>query len=306
MASRGKHNLQTLLRADSFGDAVFKLVTGAFALGAVAIFAYIVVLLTDKAMPALRAFGIHFLVSQRWDPPGQVFGALPYLVGTLVSSLLGLLVAIPIAIGTAIALAILLPRALATPLGIVIELLAAVPSILFGVWGFAVVAPFVHSLAPTQTFGPSLLAAGLVLAAMVLPIITAVSRDMILAVPQAQRDAALALGATPWEVTWKVVLPYARPGILAAIILGFGRAIGETMAVIMVIGNQPRLPHSLFDPGATMSSVIAQEFGDPSGPLHAASLVELGLLLLVFSLVVNLVARFIVTRLGKRLGVDRL
>ncbi|HLF16091.1 MAG TPA: phosphate ABC transporter permease subunit PstC [Candidatus Thermoplasmatota archaeon] len=307
MARRGPLSVATgWLRADSPADALFKLVTGAFALGVVALFALIVVVLADKAWPAFRAFGPGFLVSDAWDPPGQRFGAAPYLVGTFSSSLLGLAFAVPVALGTAVALAILLPRWVAAPLGIVVELLAAVPSIVFGVWGAALVAPFVADLSGGSSFGPSLLAAGFVLAVMVLPIIAAVSRDMVLAVPQSQRDAALALGATPWEVTWKVVLPYARPGILAAVILGFGRAVGETMAVVMVIGNQAAFPHSVFDPAATMSSVIVNEFGDPSGPLHYSSLVSLGLILLVCSLAFNLGARGVVHRLGRRLGVDRL
>lgn len=297
--------LRRRLGADSAGDVVFVLLTGACALGLVLLFADVVVVLGQRAWPAIQAFGVGFLTGRSWNPPGQAFGALPYILGTLMTSVLALAVAVPVAIGTAVALAILLPRTLAGPMGVLVELLAAVPSIIFGVWGFAVVVPFVRRLGGwlgQDTFGLSILAAGLVLAVMVLPIITAVSRDMVLAVPRQQRDAALALGATPWEVTWKVVLPHARPGIVAAVILGFGRAIGETMAVIMVIGNQPVLPDSVFAPGSTMASVIANEFGDPSGPLHGAALVELGLILLLSSLVLNLLARLIVKRLTRKLG----
>lgn len=296
--------LRRELGADSPGDVAFLALTATFALGLVAIFAYLLFVLGDRAWPAIREFGLGFLTSTAWDPPGQVFGALTYITGTLLSSLVALVVAVPIALGTAVALAILLPRSLAAPLGVLVELLAAVPSIVFGVWGLAVVAPFVRDLADLfgqETFGPSVLAAGFVLAAMVLPIITAISRDMILAVPQHQRDAALALGSTPWEVTWRVVLPNARPGIVAAIILGFGRAIGETMAVIMVIGNQVQVPTDIFEPASSMASVIANEFGDPSGPLHGAALVELGLLLLLTSLLLNLAARGIVRRLTRRM-----
>ncbi len=297
--------LRRKLGASSPGDMAFLLLTGACAVGLVALFAGVVLVLGQRAWPAIQAFGPGFLTGRSWNPSGQEFGALPYVVGTLATSAIAIAVAVPVAIGTAVALSILLPRFVAGPLGVLVELLAAVPSIIFGLWGFAVVAPFVRDLGRMlgqDTFGFSVLAAGLVLAVMVLPIITAVSRDMILAVPRHQRDAALALGATPWEVTWKVVLPNARPGIVAAVILGFGRAIGETMAVIMVVGNQPLLPKGVFDPGATMASVIANEFGDPSGELHGAALVELGLILLVASLLLNLLARRIVKRLSRRMG----
>jgi phosphate transport system permease protein len=298
-------SLRRSLGADSPGDLVFLAVAAAFAAALVALFADLVWILGSNAWPAIRAFGAGFLTSTRWDPPGQHFGALVYVAGTLASSLLAVAIALPVAVGTAVALAILLPRALAAPLGVLVELLAAVPSIVFGVWGLAVVAPFVRRLGESlgqDTFGPSVLAAGLVLAAMILPIVTAVSRDMILAVPRHQRDAALALGATPWEVTWKVILPNARPGIVAATILGFGRAIGETMAIILVMGNQPLLPRSLFGPGASMASVIASEFGDPSGPLHKAALFEIGLILLVSGLLINLAARGVVRRLSRRVA----
>ena len=297
-----------LLRAESGGDAAFKAVTGAFALALVALFLDLLWVLAHGAWPAVRAFGIRFLWSTDWNPIVGHYGAAPFVVGTLASAFLGLLFAVPVAVGTAVALAMLLPRPLSATLGAIVELLAAVPSIIFGVWGFAVLLPFVHRLSGGRSPGPSLLAGGLVLAAMVLPIITVVSRDMIRAVPQSQRDAALALGATPWEVTWKVVLPYARPGMLAGVILAFGRAVGETMAVIMVIGNQNVIPHSLFDAAATMSATIANNFGETtaSEPILRAALVELGLILLLVSLALNLLAKGIVKRLGRRLGVDRL
>lgn len=294
----------TLLRRLARGspsDAVFRFVTGGFA--AVLLFALVFVVLTlmQRAWPAIVEFGPSFLWSRSWDPPNQSFGAGPYLYGTLVSSLLALAIAIPIAVGTAVALTELLPRALATPLGFLVELLAAVPSIVYGIWGFVFIVPRIRDLAPDQTFGPSLLAAGIVLAIMMLPIVTAVTRDMLLAVPRHQRDAALALGATRWEVTSRVVVPHARAGILAAAILGLGRAVGETMAVIMVIGNQPIFPTSLYEPGSTMASVIANEFGDPSGPLHSAALVELGLVLLALSLILNLAARLVVRLVTRRM-----
>jgi phosphate transport system permease protein len=284
------------------GDALFSALTGTFALVLVGAFAFVLLLLGERALPAVRAFGPGFLWSQQWNPDGQSFGALAYIYGTVASSLIALAVAVPVSVGTALALVTLLPRRVADGLGVVVELLAAVPSIVLGVWGLAVVAPFVKDLSGGQSFGPSLLAAGLVLAVMVLPIITAVTRDLLRAVPAAQTEAALALGATRWEVAWRVILPHARSGILAAVILGLGRATGETMAVIMVIGNQPVLHLDLFKPAATMASVIANEFGDPSGPLHTAALVELGLLMLGISLGLNLLARLIVRRLGRRMG----
>lgn len=304
MAAARLTSLRRTLGADSPGDVLFLAVTATFAVGMVGLFGYLVFILAEQSWPAIREYGLGFLTSRTWDPVGNDFGALAFLVGTVLSSLVALAVAVPIAIGTAVALAILLPRRVAAPLGVLVELLAAVPSIIFGVWGLAVVVPFVRDiadLANADTFGPSVFAAGLVLAAMILPIITAVTRDMVLAVPQHQRDAALALGSTPWEVTWKVVLPHARPGIVAAVILGFGRAIGETMAVIMVIGNQPAVPGSLFEPASSMASVIANEFGDPASELHGAALVELGLLLLLTSLALNLAARGIVKRLTRRM-----
>src|ERR1044072_5840119 len=297
--------LRRSLGADSPGDLAFLLLAGAFAAALAVLFADLVWILGKNAWPAIRAFGAGFLTSPRWEPPGRRFAALVYIAGTLASSLLAVAIALPVAVGTAVALALLLPRAVAAPLGVLVELLAAVPSIVFGVWGLAVVAPFVRGLGPPLgpgPFAPSVLAAGLVLAAMILPIITAVSRDMVLAVPGHQRDAALALGATPWEVTWKVVLPNARPGIVAATILGFGRAIGETMAIILVMGTHPLLPKSLFGPGASMASVIASEFGDPSGALHKPALFEIGLILLVSGLLINLAARGVVRRLSRRIA----
>ena len=280
------------------GDRVFSALLGLSALLGVLLFAGIAWVLGSQAWPAMKQFGLGFLWSRSWNPGGQEFGALPYLAGTLTTSLLALAFAIPIAVGTAVALVYLLPRWISGPLGLIIELLAAVPSIVFGVWGRDVIVPLVAQMSGGSSFGPSILAAGLVLAAMILPILTTVTREMLKTVPRDQADAALALGSTPWEVTWKVVLPYAKAGILAGAILGLGRAIGETMAVILVIGNSPLLPQSPYDPGATIASLIAQEFGDPSGPLHTSTLVYLGLILLLASLLLNLLAKLVVRRLG--------
>ncbi|HET6399129.1 MAG TPA: phosphate ABC transporter permease subunit PstC [Candidatus Thermoplasmatota archaeon] len=282
------------------GDAVFRTGTGLVGVLVLLIFSGLILVLLRDAWPAFRGFGPRFLVTEAWDGPNQRFGALAFIHGTLLTSLLALLLAVPVAVGTAIALTQLLPRWLANPVGLVVELLAAVPSIVYGVWGFAVVAPFVRDLAPEgRTFGPSILAAGFVLAVMVVPIVTAISRDMLQAVPRHQRDAALALGATPWEVTWRVLLPNARAGITAASLLGLGRALGETMAVIMVVGNVPLVAGSVFDSGSTIASIIANDFGDPSGPLHRSSLFALALILLAMSLAVSLLARLVVRRWGR-------
>lgn len=282
------------------GDRVFNALTGTFALAVVAAFAFVLLLLGERSWPTWHAFGPSFVWSQAWNPDQQHFGALPYLYGTVASSLIALAVAVPVSIGAALALVDLLPRRLSDGLGLLVELLAAVPSIVFGVWGVVTIVPLVQRLGGPTVFGYSLLAAGLVLAVMVLPIITAVSRDLLQAVPRHQVEASLALGATPWETTWRVVLPHARSGILAAVVLGLGRAVGETMAVIMVIGNQPLLKLSPLAPAATMASVIANEFGDPSGPLHTSSLVALGMVLLVLSLGLNLLAKRIVRQLARR------
>lgn len=277
------------------GDRVFAGLTLAAALAVAAIFAYLVWTLVAGSAPTWKTFGPAFLWRQAWNPAGGQFGALAYLYGTVASSAIALVLAVPISLGTAVALAMLLPRWLATPLGLLVELLAAVPSIIFGIWGLFTVIPLVQGLSG-GAYGRGLMAAGIVLAVMIVPIITAVARDMVRAVPVAQREAALALGLTPWEVTWKVVLPYARPGLLAAILLGLGRAMGETMAVILVIGNQPVVSGNPFAPAATMASVIANEFGEPSNPLHTSSLVALGLVMLALSLGTSLLGRRIVLR----------
>jgi len=304
-----KRRVLGTFRTDSLGDAAFKSLAGLFGYGTAGLFLVVVLVVGAQAWPSLSHFGARYL----WSPAAGLGpnGAATYLFGTLATSLLALAIAVPVALGSAVALADILPRWLAGPLGILVELLAAVPSIVFGVWGYATLAPLVHALAPAQTpTGESVLTAGLVLAIMILPIITALARDMVQAVPRSQRDAALALGATQWETSWKVVLPYARPGIVAAAILGFGRAVGETMAVIYVSGNTVTFPRSLFDPTYTMSAFVANKFGEAdsgigdaaTNTIGRAQIMEMGLLLLAASLVVNLVAKAVVRRLGRRMG----
>lgn len=262
-----------------------------------------------------QAFGLAFIITSRWDPAlTRVFGALPFIQGTLVTSAIALLGAVPLGLGTAIFLAELAPDWLRQPVGFLVELLAAIPSVVYGLWGLFVYIPaFVRptSLMLNKTlgwlpifegpvFGPSRLAAGLLLAIMILPTITAISRDVLLAIPASQREAALALGATRWEAIWQVLIPYGLSGLLGAIILGLGRALGETIAVTMVIGNNLDLSLSLLHPGYTMSSVIANEFTEATYDLYLQALIEIGLILFVITLLINLIARVLIWRVSRR------
>ena len=268
--------------------------------------------------PALRQFGFGFLTSSVWDPVHGEFGAAPAIVGTLVTSLIALVIATPLALGSAIFLSEFSPQWLRQPVSFLIDLLAAVPSVVYGLWGVFFLVPLLRTavmpflrdtlhLGATPFFsgpayGPSVLAAGLILAIMVLPYIAAVSREVLLAVPRSQREAALALGATRWEAITGAVLPYARVGILGGVILGLGRALGETMAVTMLIGNRHELSASLFAPGYTMASLIANEFSEATTDLHLSALMAVGFVLLVITLIVNAAARLLVRRVG---GVSR-
>lgn len=262
-----------------------------------------------------HAFGWKFLITSEWDPAlNDVFGALPFIYGTLLTSSIALLVAIPLGIGMAIFLSEIAPDWLSQPLGFLAELLAAVPSVVYGLWGLFVYIPlFVRPtsqflnktmgflpLFEGPVFGPSRLAAGLLLAIMVFPTITAVSRDVLRAIPGSQREASLALGATRWEMIAQVLLPYGSSGLLGAIILGLGRALGETVAVTMVIGNNLDLSASLLHPGYTMASVIANEFTEATFDLYLNALIEVGLILFVISLLINLVARLLIWRVSQR------
>ncbi len=265
---------------------------------------------------ARQAFGLSFLSTTSWDPAlNRVFGAFPFIQGTLVTSLLALLIAVPVGIGIAVFLAELAPAWLRQPLGLMIELLSAVPSVVYGIWGLfafipGVVRPLSQGLNSALGFlplfegpvyGPSRLAAGLILAIMILPTIAAVSRDIFRAIPNAQREAALALGATRWEMITQVLIPYGLSGLLGAIILGLGRALGETIAVTMVIGNNLDLSASLLHPGYTMASIIANEFTEATYDLYLHALIEIGLILFVLTLLLNLVARILVWRVGRKL-----
>jgi phosphate transport system permease protein len=268
--------------------------------------------------PALRRFGLAFLTSSTWDPVATDFGAAPAIYGTLVTSAIALLIATPRAIGAALFLSEFAPIRVRQPVAFLVDLLAAIPSVVYGLWGIFVLVPLLRQhvmpflrdtlhlggtpLFSGPAYGSSMLAAGLILAIMVLPYISAVSREVLLAVPRSQREAALALGATRWEMIRGAVIPYARSGIIGGIILGLGRALGETMAVTMVIGNRHDISASLFAPGYTMASLIANEFTEASGDIHLSALMAVGFVLFVITLVVNALARWLVWQVTRAPG----
>jgi phosphate transport system permease protein len=294
-----------------FGDRIFANLTLFFACVIVAILIGMIVALNIDAIPAIRKFGIDFIGGMSWNAVTGQFGALPAIYGTLLSSAIGLIIAIPISLGAAIFLVELAPGWIRGPGSFLIEMLAAIPSVIIGLWGLFVLVPFVRDpiekwlganlgfipLFQGPPFGLGFLAAGIILAIMVIPIITAMSRDVMQAVPSSQREAMLALGATRWEMIRGAVLPYCRSGLVGAVILGLGRALGETMAVTMVIGNKYVLTPSLFSPGTTIASKIAGEFGEATGNLFIGSLVELALVLFAVTMLVNVIARLMVWRL---------
>ncbi len=263
--------------------------------------------------PSIEKFGWGFLTSSTWDPVQEIFGALPIIYGTIVSSMLALIITVPLSLGVAIFLAETAPPWLEKPLSFLIELLAGIPSVVYGLWGIFVIVPFLRDTVepylsdklgylPFFTgapYGFSLLAAVLILSIMVLPIIAAISRDVLRSVPKSQREAALALGATKWQAV-KIVLKDAKSGILGATMLGLGRAVGETMAVTMVIGNRALISQSLFDPSYTMASVIANEFTEATSQLYLSSLIELALVLFVITIVINALARMLVWGMERR------
>lgn len=300
----------------NIGDRVFRLVTATFAAGAIVLLAAMAIQMTRASALSLKRFGFGFITSSHWDPVQDLFGALPFIFGTVASSLLALLIAVPVSLGVAVFLAELAPGWVRRPLGFIVELLAAIPSVVYGLWGIFLLAPWLREtvqpgLAKALGFLPlfrgvprgfGMLAGGLILAIMILPTIASVSRDVMRAVPTSYREAALALGATRWEAVRIAVLPHARSGIVGAIILGLGRALGETMAVTMVIGNRAEISTSLFAPAATMASVVANEYTEASGDLYLSALSELGLLLFAVTVILNIIARLLVWRVGRLPG----
>src|SRR6059036_3766791 len=290
-----------------FGDKAFEWLTLAMALAVVVLIILIGWQLWIGSSLAIKKFGFHFLVTSTWDPVAEQFGALPFIYGTLVSSLIALLIAVPLSIATAAYLTELAPLWIRQPLVSLIEMLAAIPSVILGLWGIFVMIPWLrqypfpvlkHFLGWTPFFtgpmyGPSMLAGGIIIAIMILPIITSVSREILRSVPNLQREAAYALGATRWEVTRIAVLSYARRGLFGAAVLGLGRAIGETMAVTMVIGNTPFIGWSLFHPASTLASSIANQFTEATSDLYLSSLFEIGLVLFGTTILANLLAQLL-------------
>lgn len=294
-------------RTSPAGDRIFSFVLFFAAYLVLAVVAGLFIVLLQRSLPAVHAVGLRAF-SMLWSPNDGQFGVLPFIYGTIVASLIALIVAGPIGIGASLFLAELAPRKLATPVAMLIELLAAVPSVVYGLWGLFVLAPLIRTqLGPAlqhafgflpifqgPIYGVGMLAGGLILAIMVVPTVAAISRDVFEAVPNDQREGMLALGATKWEMLTKAVLPYARSGVIGALVLGLGRALGEAMAVVMVIGNKPQIVASLFAPGYTMASVLANEFSEATGKVYISMLIEIGLLLFIVSLIVNVFARLLV------------
>jgi len=302
------------------GDAAFRQVTRAAAFGVLLLLSGVMISLVAGSLPALRTFGFGFLVSERWNPVTENFGALAPIYGTLVTSFIAMLIAVPLGLMIAFFLTELCPPWLRRPIGIAIELLAGVPSIIYGIWGLFVFAPFLQQtlqpflintlgnvpgigkLFAGPPYGIGILTAGLILAIMVLPFVTAISRDVFEAVPGVLKEAAYGIGCTTWEVVRYVVLPYARVGVIGGVMLGLGRALGETMAVTFVIGNAHRISASVLAPGTTISATIANEFTEAVGDLYTSSLIALGLILFVITFIVLAAARYLLMRIERRIG----
>lgn len=296
------------------GDRIFNLTTLGLASLILVLLAGLAIALIADSLPSIRQFGLHFLVTSDWDPVNDQYGALPFIYGTAVSSALALLIAVPLSLGVAICLSEMAPDWLSRRLGFLVELLAAIPSVVYGLWAVFVLGPWLrdHVEPPLGKHlgflplfqGPhvsvGMLSAGVVLAIMVIPYISQICTDVFRVVPDSQREAALALGATKWEMVRTAVLPYGLTGVIGAILLGLGRALGETIAVAMVIGNSAQISASLFRPGATLASVIANEFAEATSDLYVSSLIELGLVLLAVGVVLNVVARLMVYGVAQR------
>jgi len=302
------------------GDAAFRHLTRAAAVGVLVLLSGVIIALFDGSLPALRTFGFGFLADQRWNPVTEKFGAVAPIYGTLVTSFIAMLIAVPVGLMIAFFLTELCPQWLRRPIGIAIELLAGIPSIIYGIWGLFVFAPFlqqtlqpflirtlgdVPGVAPLFSgppYGIGMLTAGLILAIMVLPFVTSISRDVFEAVPAVLKEAAYGLGCTTWEVVRYVVLPYARVGVIGGVMLGLGRALGETMAVTFVIGNAHKVSASLLAPATTISATIANEFTEAVGDLYTSALIALGLILFVITFIVLAAARYLLLRIERRIG----
>ncbi|HEX3162522.1 MAG TPA: phosphate ABC transporter permease subunit PstC [Pseudolabrys sp.] len=310
-----------VLRRLQLGDAIYRHLTRTAAITVLVILGGIIISLVDGAWLALRTFGLNFLLVDTWNPVTEKFGAIAPIYGTLVTSFIAMLIAVPVGLFIALFLTELCPMWLRRPIGIAIELLAGIPSIIYGIWGLFVFAPFLQqyvqpflinvfgeipvlsTLFAGPPYGIGILTAGLILAIMVLPFITSISRDVFTAVPTVLKEAAYGLGCTTWEVVRYVVLPYARVGVIGGVMLGLGRALGETMAVTFVIGNAHRISGSLLAPGTTISATIANEFTEAVGDLYTSALIALGLILFVITFIVLAAARYMLMRLNARIGV---
>jgi phosphate transport system permease protein len=308
------------LRRFNLADGRFRLMTQLAALLVVVIFAGIIVSLTIGAWPAIKAFGFDFLITSNWNPVTEKFGAFPLIYGTLVTSALAMVVAVPVGIGIAIFLTELCPRQLKRPIGIAVELLAGIPSIIYGIWGFFIFAPFfqqtiepwligafanvpfLEDLFAGPPYGIGTFTASLILSIMILPFISAVTRDVFETVPSILKEAAYGLGCTTWEVMWRIVLPYSRSGVVGGAMLALGRALGETMAVTFVVGNAHHINMSILAPGTTISATIANEFAEALGDLYIPSLIYAGLVLFFITFVVLASAQLMLRSLERRSG----
>lgn len=309
-----------LMRGLARSDQFFHVLTGSAALSVLLVLGAIIASLIVGAWPALSTFGLNFFVTESWNPVTEKFGAGAAIYGTLVTSVIAMVIAIPAGLGIAVFLTELCPKPLRSPIGTAIELLAGIPSIIYGVWGLFVLAPFVQTViepALMSTFGQvpvlaslfegppygiGVLTAGIVLAIMVLPSITAVSRDVFATVPPMLKESAYGIGCTTWEVVRSIVIPYTRVGLLGAVMLGLGRALGETMAVTFVIGNAHRISPSLLAPGTTISATIANEYSEATGELYTSSVIALGLILFLMTFVVLAFARLMLARIERNAG----
>jgi phosphate transport system permease protein len=309
----GRARIPLSLQSRAYGDRAFKLVLTCAAALIPILLGFLVYELWTGSRLAMTKFGLGFVTTSVWDPVAEQFGAFPLIFGTLLSSLIALAIAVPLSLGVAIYLTEFAPRVLRQPVASVIGLLAAIPSVVYGLWGIFVLVPVLRKTAfpflrdtlgflplfQGPIYGPSMLAAGIILAIMVMPYVMSVSREVLLAVPNSQREAALALGATRWEAVVTAVLPYARSGIVGAVILGLGRALGETMAVTMLIGNRHEIAASLFAPGYTMAAAIANEFSEAATDLHFSALTYVAFVLFVVTVVVNAGARLLIWRVAR-------
>ena len=301
-----------MAQTGTVGDKVFRTILIIAASSILLIVAAMIYMMAVNSIPTFNKFGFGFLTGAEWKPASNIFGALPFIYGTVVSSLLALIISVPISLGVAIFLTEQAPKKIATPIAFMVELLAAIPSVVYGLWGIFVLAPFIRDYLGyfLQTYfgwipffqgrltGIGMITGGIILALMITPIITAVVRDVLEVVPDAQREAALALGATKWETT-RIVLGNAASGIAGAVVLGLGRAIGETMAVTMVIGNSPQISASLFEPANTIASVLAANFAEATDELYLSALIEMGLVLFLVTFIVNALAKVLITGVAK-------